>query len=150
VKSRIRTTRPFGITLVMSFYVAKIILYIETTLVRLDYRFYRSIVDSKGIRDLCIALLSVFIVIGLTGMRKWGRMLAIVVSGLLAVVSGGVYLLTLGMGFWTLLPTGFWSNAEVVASLLFEVYAVWYLLRVETREIFRVAESTSVPRDGQF
>ena len=80
----LRTTRPFGITIVASFYITKVIFYSEKTLVGLDHRFYRFILNGAGIRDLVIALLSLLIVIGLMGMRSWGRMLAIIVSSALA------------------------------------------------------------------
>jgi hypothetical protein len=95
-------------------------------------------------RDLVIALFSLFVVIGLMRMRSWGRILAIFVSGTLAAWWGGFLLLDITMGLWTLLPGSFWANTQVVAILAFEICAVWYLLRSETREIFRAAQSPPI------
>ena len=86
----LRTTGPVGVTLVASFYVAKVVFYLERTLVRLDHRFYRLILNGAGIRDLVIALFSLFVVIGLMRMQSWGRILAIIVSGTLAAWGGWI------------------------------------------------------------
>jgi hypothetical protein len=145
----LRTPRPVGITLIVSFYITKVVFYIEKTLVRLDHRFYRFILDGAGIRDLVIALFSLFVVIGLMRMQSWGRMLAIIVSGILAAWSGGFLLLDITMGFWTLLPGSLWANTQAVVILAFEICGVWYLLRSETREIFRAAQSPSIVNADQ-
>jgi hypothetical protein len=145
-----RTKRPLGINLVVAFYVTKVIFYVERTLVRLDYRFYRFILDHAGIRDFVIAMLSLFIVIGLTGMRRWGRILAIIVSGALAIWWGGFYILDIAMGLWTLLPEGLWNNTEVIAVVVFEVTVVWYLSRSETRGMFRAPQNPPVAGAGEI
>jgi len=124
----------------MSFFITKVIFYLEKTLVGLDHQFYRFILDGAGIRDAVIALLSLLIVIGLMKMRSWGRILAIIVSGVLALWGGALYLVYSTLGLWTLLPHGFWPITQAVASLTFETFAVWYLLRIETREIFRAPQ----------
>ena len=142
-----QTTRPFGVTFVVSFFITKVISYLEKTLVRLDHQFYRSILDGAGIRDAVIALLCLLIVIGLLKMRSWGQLLAIIVSGVLAVGAGAIYIVYWTLGLWTLFPHGFWATTQVVANLIFEIYTVWYLLRFESRENFRGAQSPPIVSD---
>jgi hypothetical protein len=136
-----RTSRPLGVTFLVSAYTARVVFYLNDTLALLDHRFYRPILDGRGIRDLVIALLSLFVVIGLMGMRRWGRLLAIFVSAVLAVWGGGFYVLDIVMGFWTFVPNGFWANAEILARLGFEIFTVWYLLQPTTREVFRSVQA---------
>jgi len=150
VSLNLRTTPPVGVTLVVSFYVAKVVFYLERTLVRLDHRFYRLILNGAGIRDLVIALFSLFVVVGLMRMQSWGRILAIIVSGTLAAWWGGFLLLGTTMGLWTLLPGSLWANTQVFAILVFEICAVWYLLRTETREIFRAAHCPPIVNANQI
>jgi hypothetical protein len=128
----------------VSFYIAQVIFYLEKTLSRLDYRLYRFIVDGAGIRDLVIALVSLFIVIGLLRMRSWGRMLAIIASAALAVWWGGLYLLSLAIGIVPILPGGIWNSAQAFAVIVFEITIVWYLLRFKTREMFRAAQNQPI------
>jgi cbb3-type cytochrome oxidase subunit 3 len=107
-------------------------------------------VDAAGIRDLAIALVSLFIVIGLIKMRSWGRILAIIASAALAAWWGGLYILSLAIGIVPILPGGFWNSAQAFATIAFEISVVWYLFRFKTREMFRAAQNPPIVAEDEI
>jgi hypothetical protein len=131
--------RPFGVDVALCFYVTWVVLTLSRVLVDLDLHLYRFILRPSRIPDLVFGLLSVFVVVGLTKMRPWGRMLAIILSAIATTSVISFYCVIVALRLWTLLPHSIWSNAKNVLFLTFGIYNVWYLLRPTARDAFRPA-----------
>jgi hypothetical protein len=146
-----RVRRPFGVNVALSYFVSYIVLYSFRVLVDLDFRLYRFIFNPARIPGLIFLMLSMLAVIGLTQMREWGRVFAIISSGVMTSYVLGWYCVLIGLRLWTLLPHGVRSNIELILKLTFGIFVVWYLLRSKTRNSFRASETIAArPRTSSF
>jgi len=133
-----RTKRPLGVNVVLAYYVNLIVLLSLRLLGDLALHLYRFI-EERYVPDIVFGLLSVLAVIGLAKMRPWGRILAIILSGVAATSLIALYSVEVALGLWTLLPHGVRPTAEILLNLAFAIYTLGYLLRPKARDSFRPA-----------
>jgi hypothetical protein len=133
----LQINRPFGLNVVLAYFVTYICLISFRLLVDLDFHLYRLIVQPYRVAELGFGLLSVLVVVGLKRMREWGRVLAIILAGVNAVSVIWFYVTVLFFGAWTLVPHQLWPNVKVLLTLGLGVYVVWYLSQPIIRRAFR-------------
>lgn len=129
--------RPLGLNLVLSCYVANIVLVASDIIALLDIRRYRAALNSYHISEIVLALLSALVVAGLVKMKPWSRLLAICLSCVMAISGFWLYGTLIVLRLWTLFPQSAWSNVRGLLRLLLSVYVVWYLLQPKTRQLFQ-------------
>jgi hypothetical protein len=132
--------RPLGLNVTICYFITYVTVHTLILFGDLDFGLYKFILQQR-IQDLVLIPLSVLTVLGLTRMKMWGRILAIVLSGLTVISVGGLYAVVITLQLWTLLPKGPWSKTELLLKFTFATYALWYVSRPRTGDLFRKSES---------
>jgi|ERR1700728_3146880 hypothetical protein len=147
------TKRPFGIIVAESYFVTFIVVTAFKLIADLDFytrtasllnlHFFHYFAGPVRISELVIGVLSVFAVVGLQRMRRWGRWLAIVLAGTSVGYAIWFYSVVLIFRMWTLVPHQLWPYVRNTMKLGFGIYIVWYLLLPEARHAFRQRQPSS-------
>ena len=147
------TKRPFGIIVAESYFVTFIAVSAFKLIADLDFytraaslldlHFFHYFAGPAKISELVIGVLSVFAVVGLQRMRRWGRWLAIVLAGASVGYAIWFYSAVLIFRMWTLVPHQLWPYVKNTMKLGFGIYIVWYLLLPEARHAFRPLRPSS-------
>jgi hypothetical protein len=147
------TKRPFGIIVAESYFITFIVVTAFKLIADLDFytrtasllnlHFFHYFAGPVRISELVIGVLSVFAVVGLQRMRRWGRWLAIVLAGTSVGYAIWFYSVVLIFRMWTLVPHQLWPYVRNTMKLGFGIYIVWYLLLPEARHAFRQRQPSS-------
>ena len=147
------TKRPVGIIVAESYFVTFIVVTAFKLIADLDFytrtasllnlHFFHYFAGPVRISELVIGVLSVFAVVGLQRMRRWGRWLAIVLAGTSVGYAIWFYSVVLIFRMWTLVPHQLWPYVRNTMKLGFGIYIVWYLLLPEARHAFRQRQPSS-------